>query len=574
MIFFAFAGVVLRNFSFSDGNLDKAMPPVRTSYDVFANTEHIKWIYDSEQAYYYSPARTGGISGVIGTHPTLYYIFIASFTKLTNLSPYQTAYLCVNLLAMIIILQLFLLVKKLFGDEIALVSLAFGAIPSYIWLFPMYVGFQYDYFTFATLPALVFFMILRFDAQLSRYQKLWVYILFGLFFTEQFLGHYVELFFYSPFFLALPVIFIFQKKLTVKEYSVAFFIILLIMTPFMLYFFPLTLKDHLRGGLIKQLESHTGSDTSKHVDYFPWARFDFWLNVLSVVSIVVFAVNYRKNLSAGRLVFLLFLAYLLFVGFSNYTLHISANRTERQLFQGYPFFVLLPAMGIIILAKAILKSFKLEKYAFFVAIAIAIFITFQTFGPTFAVLQNIARSSFVDDAKWQSMEWIRDNTPKESRVFALSGFEHEFSLFSERVNLKGDLNRGYTVDNIRALCEHKYPDNYLGEWAFREYSLFNLSTYTTKRTGINYFEGVVEPFQNPAEGYVFKGPDRGNQSVPLKFFDYVVLQYRGTSFDPCMAFFINESLVRGSSVAWFNNEMAVIKINKSGINLSGVQNVT
>ena len=156
----------------------------------------------------------------------------------------------------------------------------------------------------------------------------------------------------------------------------------------------------------------------------------------------------------------------------------------------------------------------------------------------------------------------RQNT-KNSVIFALSGFEHEFSMFTERVSLKGDLNRGYTVDNIKALCIMRYPDEYKGEWALREYGMYGLDTYARKRTGINTFEDVQEPFQNASKGYVFKGPDRGNQSVPLKFFDYVLLQYKGTTFDPCMAYFLNESINRGHKIAWYNQEMAIVQINKT-----------
>ena len=561
VILFSFSGLVLRNFPFSQGNFDKAMPPVITSYDVFANTEHIKWIYNSEQAYYYSLARTGGISEVIGTHPTLYYIFIATFTKLTTITPYQTAYLAVNLLSIIVILQIFLLVRKLFGDETALIGLALGAIPAYKWLFPMYVGFQYDYYTFAVIPAIIYLLILRFETQLSTYQKFVSYSILGLFFTEQFLGHYVELFFYAPFFAVIPVLFIFWKKtIKFKEYFFALIIITLIISPYIIHFIPLTLKDHLRGG-ISGIASQFSAETSKHMDYFPWPRFDFWLNIFSIAGIIFFIININKNITAGRTTYSLFLLYLLFVGFSNYTLNTWSNRAERQLFQGYPFLVLFPALGITAILK-LLKTTQLQKLGTLPLIGILLFIPYNTFTDSFNAMKSIDQASFVDDAKWQSIEWIRDNTPKESRVFALSGFEHEFTMLTERVNLKGDLNRGYTIDNIKALCAGKYPDNYLGEWAFREYGVYGVGTYFKKRTSINTFENMVDPFQNESEGYVFKGPDRGNQSVPLKFFDYVLLQYRGTGFDPCMAYFLNESMNRGHTIDWYNNEMAIVKVNK------------
>ncbi|MBI4140860.1 hypothetical protein HY485_03420 [Candidatus Woesearchaeota archaeon] len=564
VIFFAFAGLVLRNFPFSQGNLDKTMPPVITSYDVFANTEQTKWIYDSEQAYYYNQARTGGIEGVIGTHPTLYYIFIATFTKLTTLPVYQTAYLTVNILSILIILQLFAIFNKLFGAETALVALAIGTIPAHYWLFPMYVGFQYDYFTFATIPTILFLLVHRLEINITRTQRIMMYTLFGFLFIEQFLGHYVELIFYAPFFAALPLFFVWKKTITIKEYTTAIIVITLIMTPFLLYFLPLTIKDHLKGG-IKAIQGQVSSgEGSKHVEYFPWPRFDFWLNIFSIIGIFTIMLNFKRNLqSSQRTTYLLFLVYLIIIGFSNVLFNISANRAERQLFQGYPFLVLLPALGITIITELTLTIIKKQNMTRIAITVILTLILLSTWNNTYNELNAIDDAALVDDNKWQSVVWIRDNTPKDSRVFFLSGFEHEFSMLSERVNLKGDLNRGYTMRNIKALCQKTYPEEYFGEWALREYGKYGEETYTKKRTGITTFEDIVEPFQNENEGYIFNGPDRGNQSVPLKFFDYVVLQYKGTGFDHCGGYFINQSLEIGHTLAWFNDAMAIIKINRS-----------
>ncbi|MBI4140859.1 hypothetical protein HY485_03415 [Candidatus Woesearchaeota archaeon] len=263
------------------------------------------------------------------------------------------------------------------------------------------------------------------------------------------------------------------------------------------------------------------------------------------------------------MIYFLFLMYILFVGFSNYTINMWSNRAERQLFQGYPFLVLFPAIGITTLLKTTLSIIKQQKLTALSTIIIAIFILFSTWNGTYGVLKSIDQAAFVDDAKWESITWLRDNTPKDARAFFLSGFEHEFSMFSERINLKGDLNRGYTIENIKALCNGQYLEKYLGEWAFREYGAYGSDTYARKRTGLTKFGDIAEPFQNESEVYVFKGPGRGNQSVPLTFFDYVVLQYKGTGFDPCMAYFINESVNRGHTLAWMNNEMAIVKINRS-----------
>ncbi|MEK6858027.1 MAG: hypothetical protein AABX39_05565, partial [Nanoarchaeota archaeon] len=160
----------------------------------------------------------------------------------------------------------------------------------------------------------------------------------------------------------------------------------------------------------------------------------------------------------------------------------------------------------------------------------------------------------------QSIEWIRDNTPQNSKVFYLNGFFHEFSMFGERPFMEGIVlpNPEAMQYNFQNLCSGKFPDKFAGHWGNGEFA--GSGRYLKERTGISNFT-YIKPFDYEEAKKAFNY----NQSisyVPLNFFDYVVVQYKGTNYDPCVAFFLNQSLSKDHKVAWNNDEMAILKIER------------
>jgi len=550
LVFFAL-GFVLRSFPFTKGNLDIAKPPVKTSFDVFENTGHTKWIYDTEQQKYLQPHKITGL-WVINPMNSLFYIFIAGFSKFTNVSIYQTVYFATVLLSLLVVLAVFALVEKYFNERIALIAAALAFFPQAKWLFQMYIGFQYDYYAFLAIIATLFLFLHYIEKENRTTKDAVLYgLLFGALMAMIFLAHYIE-FLFMPFFDVVGLWLLWKKKLSVKESVIIVFMIGIIMLPFVLYYYPLTLQGHLQGGLVGNVQGALiNKELSGHPDYFPMPRLSTALNVLGLLGAGIMFFRWKK-ISFGQKIVLLFIVYAILLGTSNYTLNVTGNRAERQLFSSYPIIVLLPAIGIYSIASLLLKRFP-ETTKTLGFIAIAFFIAFLAFKPAFSELEQVSNSGgFFDDSKWDALVYIRDTTPKDSLVFYLSGYEHAFAQFGERPSFGGNIGFGNTKENIIKLCNGQYLENYEGGWDIRD---INPNGYILKRKGLNSFE-LVQPFYNHSY-YTYN-----HTNAPLKLFDYVVLQYKNTGFDPCMAFFLNESIARGNQVVWNNNEMAVVKVKK------------
>jgi len=93
--------------------------------------------------------------------------------------------------------------------------------------------------------------------------------------------------------------------------------------------------------------------------------------------------------------------------------------------------------------------------------------------------------------------------------------------------------------------------------------------YIVNRTGWRSFDSEEGPICNGYPPTTEPGFKSEASYLPMEYFDYVLLQYRGTgrwlgqNYDGCMAFFLNESIARGHQVVWNNDQMAVLKVNKS-----------
>lgn len=561
VIFFAVSGLVVRNFPFNQGNIDKDMPPIITSFDLFAGTSYAKYIYDSEDARYNPPYRVMGVEKSLTIQPVFYFLLIASFTKLTSIPVYQTTPFITHFISVLLVMSVFVIVRRLFNLKLALVSSAIALFPESKWLFQLFIGFQYDQYSFLFVPLIFFLLINIFCKEFTTRQVIISSVMIGFFGISQWLSHFVELFLYLPFFALIIIYFAFRNKFS-KEYFIVCFFALLVFLPFFLYFYPMTKEGHLSAGFSENIKElfHFGKP-SPYPSYWPEPRFNSILNILSVLGIVYLAFKTAKSeWSIKQKLFLLLMIYIMMIGFSNY-IGVDANRVSRQLFNGLSFLALLPAMGILLVYSVIFSNQKIKKFSSIFIILVLTVIFFYSAPKTYASLANIDINSFVDDAKWESIKWIRDNTAQNSTVFYLNGFFHEFSMFGERPFMEGIVlpTPESAQYNFQNLCSKKFSEKFAGHWGNGEFA--GKRRYLKNRNGIFNFS-YIYPFDY-AEAKKSFDYNETMSLVPLRFFDYAVVQYKGSQFDNCIAFFLNESLNLGHVLVWNNQEMAIIKINKS-----------
>jgi len=560
LIILAISGLVVRNFPFNQGNLDKDMPPIITSFDLFAGTSYAKYIYDSEDARYNPPYRVMGVENSLTIQPVYYFLFIASFTKLTSLSVYQTTPFITHLVSILVILTVFLLVKRFFGWKIGLIGAALAAFPEANWLFQLFIGFQYDQYSFLFVPATIFLLIRFFQKEFDTRQVIIAGILIGFFGVAQWLSHFVEFFLYLPLIGLMWLYFAWKSKFA-KEFFVLLVVASLVFLPYFAYFFPITEQGHLAGGFATNLKAlaHFGSP-SPYPSYWPAPRFNTILDVLGLIGIFYLGnKTWKKEWTTEQKTFLIFVLYLMAVGFSNY-IGIDANRVSRQLFNGLSLLSLFPAVGIYVIYGFITSSDNVKKYSTILIIAIIAAIFFVAAPKTYAQLSQIDQGSFVDDQKWQSIDWIKDKTPYTSNVFYLNGFFHEFAMFGERPFMEGIVlpNPEAMQYNFQNLCSGKWLTSFAGHWGNGEFA--GPGRYLKERTGFSSFT-YTTPFDYQEAKKAFDY-NMTISYVPLKFFDFVVVQYKGTELDPCAAYFLNQSISRGHELIWYNQEMAILRINK------------
>jgi hypothetical protein len=289
--------------------------------------------------------------------------------------------------------------------------------------------------------------------------------------------------------------------------------------------------------------------------YFPRVELGWVVAALLVVGVLVIGLSaLSRKLTRAQGILVAFIAFIAAFSFSD-VLGVDGSRTYRMLYIARPFFVLLPAVGIMILWTQA-RKFAHERVSLVFELAVIALIVGFSVSPLMAGLGQVASGNQAVGERWKALQWVRDNTPQDSRVFYLFGFEHEVGMLAERVPFKGDLGLGFTQRNIVELCSGKFPGNFSGQWGsaitvqFRDDKM-----WVPTHNGL--FNVQLTPIRRPGtEVFIPKAEDE----VPLSGFDYVVFQHQGTQADPCMAFFLNQSLSRGGKVAWKNNQFTVLEV--------------
>lgn len=565
LVMLIFLGFVLRNFPFSNGNFDEFKPPVITSYDLFANIDYASWIYESEDARFYNPSRILGIENSFVQQPIFFHLFIASFGKIAGLHPFQSTTLVTNLVSVLIIMIFFLVIRRFFNNYVALMAASFSLIPfAHFWFFQMNIGYMYDYYSFLFVPAILFIILVSINNSYSTKEALLLGVVLGSFVSSQWLSHFVELFAFIPLFCVLFMYCIYVRRFSfnIKLFS-GFFVLTFI--PFFIYFFSLTRKAHLGGGLSSGIKNSISfGQILSWPDYFPKIQLPliYWI-FLVVGSVVLLHSLFKKNTSFQKKIVICFIIYVILFGYS-YLLGVTPNRTIRQLFNAYMLLFFIVSVGVYYSIMNMGRAFKKENINI-IFIVVAILPLVFNFSNVYSALSNLDDSSFINDDKWEALMWVKENTAKNGFVFYLNGYFHEVEMLADRPYYEGLHlpTLDYGKKNIFSLCNKNYPDRYYGWWGAAEYHP-ELGGYIKSRKGLFDFE-MIMPLENvdSALNYSFKKDGRAPDYVPLKFFDYVVVQYKNSGSDNCIMFFVNESLNKGHSVIWQNDEVMVLKINKT-----------
>jgi hypothetical protein len=547
VIILSFAAFVLMVFPFIP-NLDQDVLPISLTYDNFYHPLMAKAVYETHQHTVYAPYRALGAKNALLADPPLPYSIPATVAMLTNISVYNIFVILAALFQIFLCLGVYAIVRRYFNASIALFTLAIALIPtSAAWLFQYVIGFTTSLEAFAFVPLILFLLLYLFERRSDL-----AAVLIGAALSVQFMIHGPIECAYVYLFVSAALAAVWWR--TQHPWLMRSWIVMTASAGILsLYQYILLKLLRLTGGNI----SGTLLAGNPIPSYFPKPAIGWALILFAIIGGAVLLLRLLQRKASKQQVTLVFFILMMIAISMSFFIGVDGSRTMRQYYNAYPLLAFIPAVGIFLVLRS-LKS-KIPENAFrFIDIGVVLIIVYLSFAPTFAELKGTAASGMATPQRWQALTWVHDHTPQDSRVFALSGFEHEFEMLSERIVYKGDFGLGATQQNVIALCNGQYPDEYIGQWG---------SSFSVREGPVNgtfeypVYAGLLKfPFVTMYRPGTKTVITNGNDRVPLSGFDYVLFQYQGTQIDPCMAFFINQSQSRGHKIVWKNDQFAVLEV--------------
>ncbi len=529
------AGFVLRNFPFSQGNFDDTRPAIMTSTDVAYFTWKAVSSYRSEMPAIEPSYTTSGVENVLSGYPSLMNTFVGSFGKLTNLNPYQLTFILMCLLTALVPLYGFIIVRRYFGTEPAIIVLVLATFASATIIFPVYLGFWADLYSYPAAICAIFFI-----KELWGKRRILPIFLFGAMSSAGLVGHAFE-FMYALFTICLTLLvvgvgLVKERKLALRNLALLILFVALFSS---LYIF--------RFDILSMGTSNTfklGEVRSAPLDYFRIIYPSAWFFIgtgLGAIAIIYLTLKKRFGLYQWAIIsFTLFLVFLLY---SRY-IGIEAHQTYRQLYHGY-FLHLLPlAIGLSALAGTIRQSVK-QRWIVGAGLGVLLVVaSLMTAVPAYKEMAQIDQSTLPKNSEFDSLAWVRDNTPADSKILIFFGlYGQGFDILSER------MSTWYPHDEtlLQQVCSGIIPEEYKSTFRY----------YMFSKEG--RFKILNEDFTT---SYYY--PNVSTEPLKLQDFDYVLARYTGTEVDPCIQFYLSNLINQSNEVVWADDYVAVIRVNKDG----------
>ncbi|MCK4670144.1 MAG: hypothetical protein KAT43_02980 [Nanoarchaeota archaeon] len=540
VIFSAIAFFYILNF-FTEGEFNTGHPPVSTTYDNIYHPAFSIGAYKSGYPQFY-PENWVGVTDAVSVSPLMYYTSLSSFMHLNTISPYDTSLIYVIILKIFTLLGFFIILRKIFNLNIALITLAFSAIIPFELFFLFMFGFTLDITAVFFLPAAFFAFLLLVEAKTNTIRYLSAGLI-GLLIAGSFQSHIVESFFFTIF-LALCCLYLFQTKKINLSYIKSGIVAICIFILGIFWFYPVFRFEMLKIKLGSGLIIHAFKEDPFR-SYFFHLPFSALLIILSILGILIF-ISQRKdmqNKSLKNIIFVIPLFWLAVV--FSYKIGFSSNYVYRTGFGFWPIFYLYIAILIVALINIL---FKQKRFAVTVICCIIIIS-----GSWWMYKTPGHHQGMYNPEMWESITWIRDNTPQNAVVFSLNPYHHGFEMFNEKIAMNGDLFTETNRRNLEALCQGKYPEKFENQHSI---------TPSVHRLGWNKFEQKEISFI-VADGTKVYVNESYSNAWPVTRADYIVLQHQGIEYKPCIDFFIEETKKRGFSIVWQNQHYIIMQNDNS-----------
>lgn len=569
------------NFPFSNGRFDNDLPPHRMTVDPFIFQSSARMVYDSEDVVHVTGKnQVADLSGkVISDYPPTILLLITLIAKFTSAHIHQVAWIMVVFLTFLPTIGVFLIVRRVVNEKVALLTLPLGFFAEYIWFLRTYIGHWGDVVAFSFIPAAVFLLI-----YLHRKPNFTGAVILGFMITASIFGHFLEGVFIFLFVWAWTVLgFLFKKvKIDFFKYLIVSTIIVIL---FSAYFVPIMFAKRFKGGLSSMKSQF--DRTRCRLSYYPQLKFSVFhfdiivgksegdlagIGILTLIltgtAILILTMQIiNRKMKWDRITFLGFILFIFSIGLTC-RFGFGGYRTFRQFYASYFLLVFLPAFGIYFIIYSLMKSVKLKNLVYPLVIVIILLLTLTSFPNTYKNFKAMASNQIVDETQWEAFTWINRNLPEDAVIYNLNGFIHSFpGYWLEQRTIMSTENVDSLLLNIQLLCNLTYPYRFTAWCASWE----GRTEHIVERTGLFSFRLENISFCREYPRVDIPGFNRPASLIPLNYTDYVLIQYKNTgrfvgqNYDPCMAFFINKSVEKGHSIVWHNDKMMIFKVNKEGV---------
>lgn len=531
------AGIGVRNLPFTDGELEKDMPPVKTTVDQFFHMALAKGTHDQFDVAHFPPFATMN-ERVLSSQPPMSYVIPATFAYFSPFPFYQTFFLLACIFLVVMCLQVFVILRMLFSSRVALYAFILSLFPAVGYASVLYIGRFMDVFAFLFVPALVFFFL----RSLQR-QSLLEAVLIGCLAAAGWLAHVVEVTYFLAFLGLWEIVGIRRWRERWPwwaAFGLTFFLLIFA-------FLPLFLQGYGTRGVPIDWGSPSWPASYQDDISLSWPVY-----LLSVLGAVVLLLSRLSRVQKAFAAFLLVYFFIL----SSWLVGMNWTRTFRIYFLFYPFFAFLPAFGLY-WAERFACSFipkGLVRVLVFVALALIVVPFAQDWGEHVGMLQD---GSFMTGAKWEGVRWIRDNTPVDATVYALNGLQHSYMMFSQRFHVKGDT--GFVgVENMRTICDGRFNGTVKG--AFMNWAFLAEHDHHILDRGLFSIESELVPPPVPTKGNFSKNFESPNFWFNISDFDYVYINYNNNQFAQCLAPFAQElANSKDYEPVFYNDEVIVLR---------------
>ena len=362
---------------------------------------------------YHPYYRAGGYTDVIAFNPPLFNHLSALLSYSSGIETYDTMYFLV-FVSLLFSLMIFYLIIRRYNKNIAILSLPVALL---IFTNKFYAGILFGQWDFYS--GILFFIASILCIMHINEKR--VYLLLGVFLAAAFLAHPPEAIWALGFIIFYFISeFIFKRfnfnefKETIKAGLISFLLSIYYLPIFVLMWIPTRTSSF---GIMRLPTFEERGYPIVTVNDFGWL---LWLVIAGVL--ISFFILRKKNDSSLKLSI-----YCLIAGFTAY---LGFDKALQLRFL-WPL-LMMSLFGLTL--YYLLKSVKQAKTIF--SIIIAIILSFSITGLSY---KKIDSPGIMDPYHWEQLMWIKDNTPKDSKIYY---------FYSDAYNQKSILYNGQRVSWI------------------------------------------------------------------------------------------------------------------------------